>query len=78
MFDVFSGKILDLKQGKAAAIQYFYNLIDAEICKDVIICVVPSSDAEKEASGIGKLGELLAANGRVNKVYYLKREKKYR
>ncbi len=35
LFDVFSGKILDLKNGKENAVNYFYNLIDAEICKDV-------------------------------------------
>ena len=75
LFDVFSGKILDLKQGKNEAIRYFYNLIDAEICKDVTICVVPSSDADKECSGISMLGEMLAENGRVNKVYFLKCKK---
>ena len=25
-FDMFSGKILDLKEGKASAIEYFFNL----------------------------------------------------
>lgn len=75
LFDVFSGKILDLKQGKESAIKYFYNLLDAEICKEVTVCVVPSSDAEKQISGISMLGERLAENGRVNKVYFLKREK---
>ncbi len=75
LFDVFSGKILDLKEGKQEAVRYFYNLIDPEICKDVTICVVPSSDAANEETGIGKLGEMLAENGRVNKVYFLKREK---
>ena len=75
LFDVYSGRILDLKQGKMSAINFFYNIIDSEICKDVTICVVPSSDAEKTQSGIGMLGEKLAANNRVNKVYYLKRTK---
>ena len=56
-FDVFSGKILDLKQGKLTAVKYFYNL----------------SDSTKKESGIGMLGEMLAENGRVNKVYYLRR-----
>ena len=46
-FDVFSGRILDLKEGKQSAVKYFYNLINEEICKDVTICVVPSSDADK-------------------------------
>lgn len=53
LFDVYSGRILDLKQGKMSAINFFYNIIDSEICKDVTICVVPSSDAEKTQSGIG-------------------------
>lgn len=57
-FDVFSGRILDLKEGKQSAVKYFYNLINEEICKDVTICVVPSSDADKKESGIGMLGEI--------------------
>ena len=32
LFDVFSGKILDLKDKKPSAIKYFYNLLDCEIC----------------------------------------------
>lgn len=51
-FDVFSGRILDLKEGKQSAVKYFYNLINEEICKDVTICVVSSSDADKKESGI--------------------------
>lgn len=74
LFDVFSSKILDLKEKKASAIRYFYNLLDCEICPDVTICVVPSSNADKKESGIGKLGEMLAANGRTNKVYFLRRD----
>lgn len=35
LFDVFSGKILDLKEGKSGAIKYFYELINPEICDDV-------------------------------------------
>lgn len=72
-FDVFSGKILDLKEGKLTAVKYFYNLLNEEICEGVTICVVPSSDSTKKESGIGMLGEMLAENGRVNKVYYLRR-----
>lgn len=75
LFDVFSGKILDLKEGKLSAIYYFFNLLDVEINKDVTICVVPSSNADVRESGIGKLGEMLADNGRNNKVYFLIREK---
>lgn len=73
-FDVFSGKILDLKEGKLSAINYFYHLIDAEICPGVTICVVPSSNAEKTVTGISMLAERLAQNNRINKVYFLSRK----
>ncbi len=45
------------KEGKQSAINYFYNILNEEICDGVIICVVPSSNAEKIKSGIGRLGE---------------------
>lgn len=73
LFDVYSGRILDLKEGKPQAIKYFYNLLDAEICEGVTICVVPSSNTEKQITGMSKLGEMLAGNNRINKVYFLKR-----
>lgn len=75
LFDVYSGKILDLKEGKMSAVQYFYQLLDPEIRSGVTICVVLSSNAEVKESGIGKLGEMLAGNGRKNKVYFLRRNK---
>lgn len=75
LFDVFSRKILDLKEGKQSAVRYFYNLLNDEICDGVTICVVPSSDSNKIESGIGMLGDMLASNGRINKVYYLRRTK---
>lgn len=75
LFDVFSGKILALKEGKQSAVRYFYNLLNDEICDGVTICVVPSSDSNKIESGIGMLGDMLASNGRINKVYYLRRTK---
>lgn len=74
LFDVYSGKILDLKDGKESAIQYFYNILNEEICDGVTICVVPSSDSNKRVTGIGRLGEMLAKNKRINKVYFLRRE----
>lgn len=73
LFDVYSGKILDLKEGKPSAIRYFYHILDEEIRKDVTICVVPSSNADHRISGMSQLGEMLAKNGRKNKVYFLKR-----
>lgn len=76
LFDVFSGKILDLKEKKPEAVQYFYRILNEEINKDVTICVVPSSDSEKKVTGIGLLGERLAQDGRRDKVYYLVRSQK--
>lgn len=73
LFDVYSGRILDLKEGKPKAIRYFYNLLNEEICDGVTICVVPSSDKEKQITGMTQLGEMLAQNNRINKVYYLRR-----
>ena len=75
LVDVYSGKILDLKEGKMSAVQYFYQLLDPERRRGVTICVVPSSNSEVKESGIGKLGEMLAGNGRKNTVYFLKRNK---
>ena len=75
LFDVFSGRILDLKNGKESAVEYFFNLIDCEICKDVTICVVPSSNSENIDTGMTKLAEKLAQNGRKDKVHFLVREK---
>lgn len=75
LFDVFSGKILDLKEGKEDAIRYFYKLLDEEICRDVTVCVVPSSDARNLESGISQLAKRLAKNGRIDKVHYLMRSK---
>ncbi len=73
LFDVFSGKILDLKSAEESAIEYFYKLIDCEICKNVTVCIVPSSDAQNVVNGMTKLGEMLAANGRVDRVHFLRR-----
>ena len=72
-FDVFSGKILDLKEGKEAAIKYFFHILDAEINPGVTICVVPSSDPGNKDSGIARLGKMLAESERKDRVYYLQR-----
>lgn len=71
-FDIYSGKILDLKEGNELAINYFYNLLNQELCKNITVCVVPSHDNNPN-SGIIKLGKLLAQDGRIDKVHYLQR-----
>ncbi len=73
-FDIFSGKILDLKEGKSSAIRYFYDILDAEINPGVTICVVPSSDPDNIHSGIARLGAMLAGSDRKDRVYYLQRK----
>ena len=73
-FDVFSGKILDLKEGKEAAIKYFFQILDAEINPGVTICVVPSSNPANQDSGIARLGKMLAESHRKDMVYYLQRK----
>lgn len=44
-----------------------------DVCKGITICVVPSSDSSKQATGIGMLAEMLAQNGRVDRAYFLRR-----
>lgn len=75
-FDMFSGRILDVKENKERGISYFYQQLDEEICKDVTICVVPSHiEGDKNDSGIAELARRLAQNGRIDKIDYLVRTK---
>ena len=73
-FDMFSGKILDVKDKKESGIQFFFRQLDEEICRDVTICVVPSHHAGmKNESGVAELARRLAQDGRIDKVDYLLR-----
>lgn len=72
-FDVYSGKILDLKDKKQSAVNFFYNMLDPEICENVSICVVPSHDAKIKTSGVHLLAKKLVENGRTDLVYAIKR-----
>lgn len=75
-FDMFSGRILDVKEKKERGIAYFYHQLDEEICSDVTICVVPShTEGDRNESGIAELARRLARNGRIDKVDYLLRTK---
>lgn len=74
-FDMFSGKILDLKDKKESGIQFFFRQLDEEICRGVTICVVPSHRAgNTNESGVADLARRLAKDGRIDKVDYLLRE----
>lgn len=75
-FDMFSGRILDLKDKKEKGISYFFQQLDEEICKDVTICVVPSHmESDTNDSGIAELARRLANNGRIDKTDYILRKK---
>jgi predicted amidophosphoribosyltransferase len=75
-FDMFSGKILDVKEKKERGISYFFQQLDEEICKGVSICVVPShTEGLSNDSGIAELARRLARNGRIDKVDFLVRTK---
>ena len=59
-FDMFSGRILDVKEKKEKGIAYFFQQLDEEICKDVSICVVPShTKGNTNDSGIAELARRL-------------------
>lgn len=57
-----SGQILDLKEAKASAIQYFYNLIEPTLGDGFAIAFVPSHDPAKHSAGLLALVTRLAAN----------------
>ncbi len=74
-YDLYSRKILDLKDGKKSAINYFYALLDEEICSGVAICVVPSHSPQSAESGVMQLARKLAAHERIDMTDYLIRTK---
>lgn len=72
--DAISGLILDLKEKKENALNFFYSVINPLIAGNITICVVPSHRAsQKNTSGIAILARRLASNGRIDKVDYLLR-----
>lgn len=75
-FDQWSGKILDLKEQKEQAIEFFYEKVDPYIGKNVALTLVPSHDPENLDSGLRKLVKKLASNGRYDASSCLKRFKK--
>lgn len=75
LFDMFSGRILDVKDKKEKGIHFFFQQLDDEICKDVTLCVVPSHQrSTTNESGIACLARRLANNGRIDKVDFLLRK----
>lgn len=74
-YDLYSRKILDLKDGKRSAVNYFYALLDEEICPGVAICVVPPHSPQSVDSGVMMLAQKLAAHNRIDLTDYLVRTK---
>lgn len=74
--DAISGLVLDLKEKKENALNFFFSVIDPYIAKGISICVVPSHQASPvNRSGIAILAHRLASNGRIDKVNLLLRSK---
>lgn len=76
-YPTYSGKILDLKEGKDGAVPYFKDHILPHLGANVVIVTVPSHDPEKTGSGLAALvAALSGSNGRIDGSKYLKRTKK--
>jgi predicted amidophosphoribosyltransferase len=58
-----SGRILDLKEGKVAAVSHFAEIIEPELADGVVIVTIPSHDPAKPGSGLQKLAGKLAKSG---------------
>lgn len=76
LFDDFSKKILDVKDSKEFALEYFFTILDRNISKGVSLCVVPSHDPQNTESGMGWIAQKLAQNGRVDATSCLVRKSK--
>lgn len=77
-FDQRSARILDLKEAKEAAADFFFNELDPILGTGFALCVVPSHDPENQATGISMLARRLAraSKGRTDAVECLRRVQK--
>jgi predicted amidophosphoribosyltransferase len=58
-----SGRILDLKDGKASAVNHFAAMIEPTLPNNIVIAVVPSHDPQKLGGGLKDLAVKLAERG---------------
>jgi predicted amidophosphoribosyltransferase len=72
-FDDFSKKILDLKEKKQSAINYFYEEINRIVWNHFPIATIPSSDPLNINTGINQVAFLLANQGGTNATSCLRR-----
>jgi|SRR5579862_2275292 len=62
-FPAHSGRILDLKDDKAGAVDHFAGIIESELSDGIVIVTIPSHDPEKGPGGLQKLAGRLAQKG---------------
>jgi predicted amidophosphoribosyltransferase len=62
-FPEHSARILDLKEGKPAAVSHFTEMIERELPDNVAIVTVPSHDPTKTGGGLKLLAAALAKQG---------------
>jgi len=59
----YSGRILDLKDGKGAAVAYFRDLIAPELAERIVVVVVPSHDSRAAWHGFEDVGHRAREEG---------------
>lgn len=64
-FDDYSNLILRLKDSNLGAIEYFFEILDNLLAKNIILCSVPSSIPNKN-SGMQNLVKLLSEENRID------------
>lgn len=65
-FNVFSGKVLDLKDEKEVGIEHFRAELEEIVLPGVTIATVPSHDPDKVTSGLRTMAQRLARAGRID------------
>jgi predicted amidophosphoribosyltransferase len=58
-----SKKILDLKDDKAGAVDYFASIVEPELSDGIVIVTIPSHDPASPPGALQKLADRLAQNG---------------
>lgn len=69
-------RVLRLKSGDAKAIQYYADLLDDLLCRDIAVAVVPRHDPSLGEGGCHALAKRIARQGRIDASSVLVRTKK--
>ena len=62
-YPAYSGRILDLKDDKVGAVDYFADIVGPELSDSIVIVTIPSHDPASPPGGLQKLAARLAQNG---------------